>query len=61
MTDDNMYETINLFNIENGYLKNNIIDPDYISGYTISGIDSFYPNIESVENLLSTQQQFKFE
>jgi hypothetical protein len=34
MTDDNMYETICLFNVDNGYLRNNVIDPDYIYGYT---------------------------
>jgi len=34
MTDDNMYETIQLFNISNGYLRNNIIDPDIYERYT---------------------------
>lgn len=34
MTDDNMYETICIFNIDNGYLRNNIIDPDIYEEYT---------------------------
>lgn len=34
MTDDNYYETINMFNIQSGYLRNNIIDPDIYEAYT---------------------------
>lgn len=51
MTDDNMYETICLFNVDNGYLRNNVIDPDYIYGYTDV----------STHQRAATLQQFIFE
>ena len=31
---DNLYDTLNIFDINSGYLRNNIIDPDFYEGFT---------------------------